>query len=294
MIDLFKWTEREPLPLPRAGCAAGVVQGRVVVAGGTLWQGDKKVWVDRVDRFDPRLNRWEACAPMPRPHGDAACAVLGDDLYVFGGGADGSCEAGVCRLRSGAWALLEDCALPSPRKQPAVAVLDGTVYLVGGYTTGELTSATATLWSWRPGGRWEPRAPRPGILRFTPAVAAVGDRILVAGGATSEDGSVRNLDDILAYDPGADSWSEIGRLPQPIRAACGLAQGGRMLFIGGYTDAFEKPILSIDPISGAVSPAGALPHGLADTRFVGVGASVIGVTGESGIKQRAPWTLQAG
>ena len=292
--DLFRWAELAPMPLPRAGCAAGVLGGKLVVAGGTLWRADRKIWCDRVDSFDPGANRWESCAPLPRPLGDSACVAVGDALYALGGGAEGSTESAVWRFQSGSWTLLSDSALPAPRRSPAAAVLDGTVYVLGGYESADLASAASTLWAWRPGGRWEARAARPGPVRFSPAVAPVGGRIIAAGGATVENGGVRNLDDILAYDPAADSWSAIGRLPEPNRAACGLADEGRFLFIGGYTDKFERPILAIDPGTGTAAPAGSLPHGLADTRFLRMGARIIGATGECGNKVRAPWTLAAG
>jgi N-acetylneuraminic acid mutarotase len=292
--DLFRWTERSPMPLPRAGCAAGVLDGQLVVAGGTLWEDDRKVWRERVDRFDPRRNAWEPCAPMPRPHGDAAGVVLGSALYVIGGGADGAAGTSVWRFQAGTWSELPEAALPAPRRSPAWAIQDGTVFLLGGYEDKDLTSAAATLWSWKPGGRWEERAPRPGPIRFSPAVASVAGLILVAGGATVENGEVRNLDDILLYDPRSDAWSTLGRLPAASRAASGLADRSRFWYIGGYTDKFERGILAIDPKTGKATPEGELPHGLADARFLWVEGRIIGVSGESGVKQRAPWTLEAG
>lgn len=282
------------MPLPRAGCSVGALDGRLVVAGGTLWEGDRKVWHARVDRFDPRSNQWEACPPLPRPLGDAAGAVLGEALHVFGGGADGSAERSVWRFQGGAWSELAEAALPAPRRSALAAVHEGTVYLLGGYEGKELASAAASLWAWRPGGRWEERAARPGPVRFSPAVASVAGRIIVAGGATLDGAAVRNLDDIFAYDPKADAWSTIGRLPVASRAASGLADGSRFLYIGGYTDRFERAVLALDLATGRTAPAGELPHGLADTRFLRVGGRILGVSGECGVKLRGPWTLEAG
>jgi hypothetical protein len=66
-----------------------------------------------------------------------------------------------------------------------------------------------------------------------------------------------------------------------------------LLIIGGYTDRFLSCIQSLDITTGVVSVAGELPGGLADTRFVRIGADIWGVTGESGIKMRFAGTLKA-
>ena len=54
--------DRAPMPLPRGGCAVGVLDGRMILAGGTYWSEGRKIWSDRVDFFDPVANRWEPAA----------------------------------------------------------------------------------------------------------------------------------------------------------------------------------------------------------------------------------------
>ncbi|MEO6246305.1 MAG: hypothetical protein ABIQ12_12800 [Opitutaceae bacterium] len=295
-IDLFAWRERAPLPLPRAGCATGVVAGRILVAGGTYWRDGKKFWSERTDAFDPLTNRWYSVAPLPQPRGDAAALAHAGALYVFGGGADGAAESSAWIFQHDSWHALLAMKLPAPRRSAAIVAFGGAMYLLGGLSgTGtDFASATPTLWAAKPGHAWEARAPMPGPVRFGAAVGALAGRIVVVGGCTPEKGSVRNLDEIFAYDPAADAWSALGRLPVPVRGACGLVAEGRFLLIGGYTDKFETTIFSLDPQSGAASVAGRLPTGLADTRFQQLGAHVIGVSGENGIKMRFAGTIESG
>jgi N-acetylneuraminic acid mutarotase len=293
--DLFSWKERAPYPLPRAGCAAGVVDGKVILAGGTFWREGQKFWCDQVDAYDPQLDRWTAATPLPRAHGDAAAVTCDGRLFMIGGGAGGLPTAEVWSYGAGTWRLEPQMLLPAARRTAVAAELEGTIYLLGGLagTGTDFASAAPTFWAAQPGQAWRVLAPMPGPVRFNTAVGGLAGRIIVTGGCTVEQGVIRNRDDILAYDPATNTWSHLGHLPVAIRGACGLVEAGRLLVIGGYTDKFETSILSVEPRTAAALSAGRLPHGLADTRFLTLGPRVIGVTGESGIKQRAPWTLEA-
>ena len=87
------WKEAQPIPLPRSGYVAGVLSGRLLLAGGTYWEGAQKCWTARTDFFDPERNVWEAGPDLPAARADAACAVHAGSLYVFGGSADGRATA---------------------------------------------------------------------------------------------------------------------------------------------------------------------------------------------------------
>lgn len=292
-INLSEWQELAPLPLPRAGCAVGVLGGELVVAGGTYWREGRKYWCEQVDGFDPAANRWTPRPPIPRPCGDAGSVSHDGTLYIFGGGTDGVAESTVWALHGNGWSALPHLALPAPRRSSGVAVVEGTFYLLGGLagTGSDFPSATTTVWAAKPDGSWSPRAPMPGPARFNLSVGTVRGRIIVAGGCTPENGAVRNLDEILAYDPQQDEWTRIGRLPFANRAASGLADGDGLLMFGGYTDRFETGILRYDVPSGEVHTVGRLPVGLAGPHFLRVGARILGATGENGVKMRFPGLL---
>jgi N-acetylneuraminic acid mutarotase len=294
-IKLTNWKQRAPLTLPRAGCAAGVVGGQLVVAGGTYWVDGKKFWDARVDAFDAAANRWQPLAPLALPWGDAAAVAVGEAFYILGGGADGVAQSTVQCYQRGTWSVVSRMTLPAPRRSSAAVMLDGTIYLLGGLTgTGsDFASVTGTVWAAKPGESWEERAPLPGPARFSAAVGAVGGKVIVVGGCTPEEGKVRNLDDILSYDPPSNRWSTLGRLPFAQRGACGLVMGDRLIVFGGYTDKFLSQIISVDPRSGRTQVVGELPTGLADTRFFLLGSEIVGVSGENGIKMRYPDTIAA-
>jgi hypothetical protein len=213
----------------------------------------------------------------------------------LGGGRDGAIADTAWSFRHGAWQAEPAMVLPAPRKSIAAAVVGDTIFLLGGYQPPvDGAPASSKVWAWTLGAkRWEERAPLPGHARTNPAVAAIAGQIYAAGGVSHEQGKLQNLDDILKYDPEADRWSTVGKLPFPNRAASGVTVGGQLIVIGGYDTQFETAVCAFDPASGETLPLGPIPHALADSRFAVVGRTILGVGGECGVKMRAPWTISA-
>lgn len=81
-----RWETLRPLPQAAGGIAAAALSGRLFVFGGE-WFGPggaggvyREVW-----EYDPALDAWRACAPMPTPrHGLAAVSVRGAALLIGG------------------------------------------------------------------------------------------------------------------------------------------------------------------------------------------------------------------
>jgi N-acetylneuraminic acid mutarotase len=291
-FDLSRWTERMPMPLPRAHCAVGIWNGRLVVAGGTYWRDDRKFWSDRFDGYEAASDRWVKLPPLPTPHGEGVCFPMRDALVVAGGGVNGRMLATAWAFRGGVWRAEKEMALPEPRRCPTVVSAEDTVFVIGGFAgpAGE-DSATRTVWAWPPGlNGWKEMAPMPAPARFWPAVGTIAGKVYVAGGAKFNNGTVENLDDIIVYDPAVDRWSRAARMSSACRGASGLVVDGQFLIIGGYGSTFERRILCFDPRTGSIQESGSLPRGLGFSRFVQFEKRIYGVSGEHGDRMRAPWT----
>ncbi len=86
----LRWNTSEPSPEPRADYAAGAVDGKLIVAGGTYWDGAPGHWIRKrysasTRAFDPVSKRWERLPDMPLPLAFAASAVSDNTLPIFGG-----------------------------------------------------------------------------------------------------------------------------------------------------------------------------------------------------------------
>ena len=288
------WREMADLPRPVAGYMGGVIGGKMLIAGGSYWEDKQKHWSDEVQVFDPASNTWTRGPAMPAPRSDAASAVLGDDLYCFGGGAGNEVTADAWALHDGKWHQVIEAKLPEPRLFAVALAYAGYIYLLGGVPkAGDYKTMPTTFWRWRPGAKgWETLAPLPGAGRISHAMAQIKGGLYVFGGATTGGRDVENLKDAYRYDPKNNKWTELPDLPIADRAWWAVSVRRRALLLGGYTNDFEKQVYWYDPPHNLQS-AGSLPHALADTKFYRIGNLVVGAGGEAGAGIRGKWTLAA-
>jgi hypothetical protein len=75
------WDAKAAMPMPRGGCAYGVVQGQLICAGGEAGPSAYK----SVESYDPLADMWTELEPMPDPRAGTQGAAIGDKLFVPGG-----------------------------------------------------------------------------------------------------------------------------------------------------------------------------------------------------------------
>jgi hypothetical protein len=91
-VDMYdpasrQWTSRAPMPTPRGGSAAGVIDGLVVVVGGegNMAPGNMGVF-PQTELYDAVTDRWTTMKPMMTPRHGMGAAVIAGKLYVPAGG----------------------------------------------------------------------------------------------------------------------------------------------------------------------------------------------------------------
>jgi N-acetylneuraminic acid mutarotase len=144
--------------------------------------------------------------------------------------------------------------LPEARSEFAAAVINGQIYVAGGFGAGARVDRYDP-WS----GTWTRLADLP-IAVHHPGVAALDGRLYVAGGYTLD--TQRAVDHLWMYDPGRDVWTEGASLPVA-RGAFGLAPfAGKLYAVGGARDQLGGPVNSTvdcyDPAADAWSPAASM------------------------------------
>ncbi|HEY1784879.1 MAG TPA: kelch repeat-containing protein [Pirellulales bacterium] len=142
---------------------------------------------------------------------------------------------------------------PFPRVESPTVVVDGKLFLFGGFT--EDLGASNQLDVYDPASdTWTRRKEMPtGVTHLNPAID--GNTIWLAGGFKGRHpGPV--TDEVWKYDIAEDRWTAGPRLPEP-RAGGGLAIANRKLhYFGGYksdrqTDAADHWTLALDGGAGA-------------------------------------------
>ena len=87
VLDLAarRWLDRKPLPFTLSSAVAGVVAGRIVLAGGIATSTG--MISPETLALDAAADRWLPVSPMTTPRFAMGAAVVGDSLYVPGGAA---------------------------------------------------------------------------------------------------------------------------------------------------------------------------------------------------------------
>lgn len=213
------------------------IGGVVYVGGGYGPQtgGTTDMALGYLDAYDPSTNSWTSLSSMPSPVEYPACAAYGDILYFFGGD-DGVNISGTVQgyvTDTGIWGNGNYSGF-TPRTRATAVVLNGLIYVVGGYNTGipnlnggylgvvEAFDPVAGLWTSKAGL---------GVGVASVGLAALNGTLYAFGGIT-HNGPTSMM---AAYNPSSNSWTSKSSLPFS-GAGDGLVVNGVLYAFSHVTD----------------------------------------------------------
>lgn len=173
-----RWSAGPPLPAPRGGAAAVVLDGRIHVIGG----GNNVSTLASHTVFDPATRRWSEAAPLPRAEGSVAAVVRAGRIYAIGGRSGFSDFGDTYVYASQANRWLRGPRIP-PRATAGAAVWRGSIYLFGGESqaTGSVLGDVYRLAPGDPSWKRVGKLPTP---RNYARSVVYQRRIYVVGGST--------------------------------------------------------------------------------------------------------------
>ena len=138
--------------------------------------------------------------------------------------------------------------LPTPRGEVAAAVLDGRLYVAGGFGDPRGSHSRAFEAFDPATSSWKELALLP-EGRDHAALTALDSRLYLTGGNTEVFAARANL---WIYDPAADRWSAGPLMPDRRSAHAAVGVDGRLYVVGGVIPSrtFEDPTWRYDPASG--------------------------------------------
>lgn len=255
------WKLAGRLPQPAAYGVFGSWRGRLVGAGGSDAGGAlNAAWTLEWTGDGCTVERLPS---LPRALDMAAGTIVGDVLYVLGGGDDGepsratrsmysldlSASPGRRIWREGSWPV------GAPARRLAVAgTVDGNLYLFGGLTdAGSGAEAAEAVhlrdaYVYRPDVGWRKLAdlPRGVTGAATPALVLPRGRLAVWGGLDAPWARLRTVmsafeNDLLVYEPALDRWTRVDAgpaltsgLPSRLTAPSVMWEGAGAI-VGGET-----------------------------------------------------------
>jgi N-acetylneuraminic acid mutarotase len=212
------WTTKAPMPLAVYAAAAGVINGKLYVAGGQAdpTNGDN---VTILQIYDPATDTWTSGAPLPQARSAANAGIIGGKLYVAGGTTPSNIGSvntvAAYDPASNSWTGL--ASMPTPRAWAGAAVINGILYVVGGLTNGpniyegvptnavESYNPITDTWT----GITDTLATKP-IPRFALVAGAINGTLYVAGGTDN----TNTFKTVESYDPVNNTWvNDPSKLP---------------------------------------------------------------------------------
>jgi N-acetylneuraminic acid mutarotase len=176
------WSQAAPLPAPRGGHAAVLLEGKIHVLGG----GNSKSTIADHDVFDPAKNTWTALAPLPRAEGSPAAVAFRGKLYAVGG-RSGSSDFGAVDIYDPATNRWSAGPSIDPRGTAGAVVYCGTIHVFGGESQARRQSLGDVL-RLKQDGAWEQVASMPTPRNFARAVI-LDDAVYVVGGSPAPEAS---------------------------------------------------------------------------------------------------------
>lgn len=257
----LSWRQIATLPdtLGVAGACAGVSNGELLVAGGAnfpvpLSEGGEKEWARQIyalRRDGEDTYSWEQPGALDSRRAYAASVTIDRGVLCIGGNNEDTVFDDVSLLRWQDGQVTQEALpdLPRPTVFAGAAQVGETIYVAGGQSSHEATSASNAFWALDltdDTPQWTELPSWPGPGRILPVAGSQnGDFYLFSGAelVSGEEGATsrRYLRDAYRYDPETNEWDQVADLPRPAVGAPSPAVDygqSHLLLLGGDTGTY--------------------------------------------------------
>ena len=197
-LQTQRWSLASPLPNPRGGHVAVVLNDKIHVFGG----GNSVSTISDHSEYDPETNTWRDLAPLPRAEGSPAAAVVGEKIYVIGG-RSGTSDFGDVYVYDSATDTWSTGPSIEPRGTAGAVAYCGGIYLFGGESQSERKNLDNVLRLNIERNVWETVNRMPTARKFARAVLFMGSVYIVGGSS------------VLANSHSPIGTAEVARFTQP-------------------------------------------------------------------------------
>lgn len=263
------WRTVAPLPRRLNHANVAVVDSKIYVLGGFDDGGDDRERLRAVSdswMYDPATDTWSSLPPLDVARAAAAVAEFDGKIYVAGGFTQlvltsqvalptSQDHVSVFDTTTETWvtdSLPEKArTLPEPRDHARTAVVDGKMYVIGGFDVGAFnqldTVFVLDLHNLEAG--WETGPARMPTRRGTFASGVIGKKIFAIGGEgnITTDGIINiiTFNEVEAYDVESKTWTRFSPLSTK-RQAPGVGVDGKVYIPGGMGKPPADPLIRFD------------------------------------------------
>jgi hypothetical protein len=207
---------------------------------------------------EPGQPQWEPRAGLSVPRDDFASAVVGEEIWTFGGltGDRGNRleSIEVYNTRTDRWRVSR-LTLPEGLASFEGTAIGDRIFLFGGLDVNTEASDFAAVLDTST-GQWRRLPPLPSP-RYAHSVTLHEGLIYVIGG----EGAAGVIDTVDVYDPAERTWSTGAAMPEARGSHDAVSAGDIMYVLGGYLDGGPTDLVqTYDPATGKWAVAEPLPE----------------------------------
>ena len=257
-----KWQVISELPTQRRGFATAVVDGKIYLIGGTLFENDRDgpYGMSLMEVYDPQTNTWQRGTDMPTPRSGTKAAVVDGKIYVLAGyvGKDhqGAKDLKVVEMydpQTDTWVRKQD--MSRRRATFGIGGIAGKIYAIGGTVHPadrkpedprrvdlvEVYDPATDTWAKRADMPTRRKSVRAAVIRDTLyAIGGSGWPPVGAGGPF--------LGTIEVYEPRINRWTKRPEMPNPRTVFFSVVIDEKIYLVGDFTaEVRPVPIEVYDP-----------------------------------------------
>jgi len=240
-MSINQW-KSSPISTPHRAYAIAVLDDRLVIAGGVTKSAE---FTKKILFLDDE--QWKNYNEMPTARSNATAVGYRNFLIVMGGktGTDNGIVTALSTVEllnatNERWYICNN--LPTPHYQLQAAVVDNTLYLLGGYDDNFKSSPQALSTSLKTLTThqlmWNSLTDTP-CHRSHPSVVSNG-LLLAVGGRHSSDATIQS-DEVHALNPSTGSWELIANIPIAYSAPAAVTLAdNKVIILGGTTNSNQR------------------------------------------------------
>ena len=225
------WTQAAPVAIDHYG---GFMDsdGTFAYEGGGYSEDN----INQFGKFNPATNTWMPLAPVPDLSNAGVSGVYAPNvnkLFVFGGERVSSATVvnttRIYDIATNMWST--GAAMPDVRAFMGSGYFNGKIYLVGGYTTGNVDPSFGQVWEYDPVlDTWNTsRMSMPATLG-APGFGIINGHMYIAGGRNL---ASTNLNTLYDYDIAANTWTVRANMPAGVNVPGSAVIAGKLWVFGG-------------------------------------------------------------
>ena len=228
------WTQAAPVTIDHYGGFMDSDGTFAYEGGGYSFSASGNI--NQFGKFDPVANTWTPLAPVPDLNNALASGVYAPNvnkLFVFGGEKVATATVvnttRIYDIATNIWST--GAPMPDVRGFMGSGYFNGKIYLVGGYSTGNVDPSFGQVWEYDPVlNTWNTSRMSMPVTLGGPGFGIINGHIYIAGG---RDINNTNLNTLYDYDIAANTWTARANMPSGVNVPGSAVIAGKLWVFGG-------------------------------------------------------------